>query len=75
LLTFTQKVNKLYNLKLNKQGKSYCTKIDPLASKNVKMLQPWWVTGYTDAECSFMISTNKTKFTSIGYTVKLVFQM
>lgn len=38
-------------------------------------LNPWWVTGYTDAEGSFMINTAKAKTTTLGYTVRLIYQI
>lgn len=44
------------------------------ADKNLP-LSPWWVSGYTDGEGSFMINTFKTKNTLVGYTVKLIYQI
>lgn len=44
-------------------------------NKDVKILHPWWVTGYIDGEGSFMVNTSKSKTTTTGYTAKLVFQV
>ena len=38
-------------------------------------LNPWWVTGYTDAEGSFLINTFQAKTNKIGYAVKLQYQI
>jgi hypothetical protein len=54
---------------MNKLNNEKC-----IAGKNLS-LSPWWVTGYTDGEGSFMINTYKTKNTLVGYTVKLIYQI
>ena len=44
-------------------------------SNRVKPLHPWWVTGYTDGEGSFLIGTYSAKTAKIGYTVRLSYQI
>jgi len=53
------------------QRRNYSTKM-PL---DVKILDHWWVTGYTDGEGCFTINTIKSKSTKLGYTVKLHYQI
>jgi hypothetical protein len=42
---------------------------------NYNLLDPWWVTGYTDGEGCFTIKTIAAKTTKIGYTVRLTYQI
>ncbi len=42
---------------------------------NNNLLDPWWVTGYTDGEGCFTIKTIAAKTTKIGYTVRLTYQI
>ena len=46
-----------------------------LSSKNELILDPWWVTGYTDGEGCFIIKTIASKTTKIGYIVGLIYQI
>lgn len=38
-------------------------------------LNPWWVTGYTDAKGCFMMNTAKAKTAKLGYTVRFIYQI
>nr|YP_009240562.1 LAGLIDADG endonuclease [Pyronema omphalodes]AMO66534.1 LAGLIDADG endonuclease [Pyronema omphalodes] len=50
--------------------KNYST----LANTNGK-ISPWWITGYTDGDGSFLINTFKSKSTTNGYSVIIIFQL
>lgn len=41
----------------------------------MRLLHPWWITGYTDGEGSFVIKTTEAKTCAIGYTVRLIYQI
>lgn len=51
------------------------SKVITLINREIKSLDPWWVTGYTDAEGSFMINVFKSKNVNLGYSVKLIYQI
>lgn len=40
---------------------------------NISILNPWWVTGFVDAEGSFCMSIFKSKTASIGWTIEPCF--
>ena len=44
-------------------------------NREIKKLNPWWVTGYTDAEGSFILNIFKNKNVVLGYSVKLIYQI
>lgn len=44
-------------------------------SDNSMQIDPWWVTGFVDAEGNFTIKPTKTPTTKIGYTVRILFQI
>lgn len=45
------------------------------SSNNFIKLDPWFLTGFTDGEGSFIISIINNKERKIGYSVKLFFQI
>lgn len=47
----------------------------PLISNNLKNVNPYWVTGFVEAEGCFYINTIKSKAYKIGYQVKLDFSL
>lgn len=47
---------------------------DELCYQN-KSLNPWFITGFTDAEGSFLISINKKKLSKTGFEARVVFQL
>jgi len=70
--TFTPNIKRRIptSLKLD-QRRCYSTKLLP----DVKILHPWWITGYTDGEGSFMINISKSPTTASGYTLMPVYQI
>ena len=55
--------------------RSYYNKADLGEKQNVKQLHPWYVTGFTNGEQSFILSVTKNKRYKTGWAVKLVFQL
>jgi len=47
----------------------------PIPQQRLKSIHPWFITGFSDAEASFMVFVNKNSIVKLGFQIQACFQI